>query len=126
MECSRCHREVSEGQTYVYQGRAYCEDCLMDIGLSVKECDPWATYVDTRARNRAGLKGASGLTDEERQVYELVKSHGRMSRREVRDRLGLSDTDLTLQLVPLMHSDLVKEIGEAGQMFLIVPGENAP
>jgi hypothetical protein len=127
MQCGRCHREITEDQTYVHQGKTFCDGCLMDIGLSIKECDPWATYVDTRARNRAGLKGTDGLTDMEAQVYSLVKSRGRISREEVMEHLGLSDTDLTFQLVPLMHSDLVKEVGEGDRMFLITPsGGGAP
>lgn len=52
MNCSRCGRELSENERYVYQDKVYCENCLQDIGLSVKQCDPWATYVETSARKR--------------------------------------------------------------------------
>ena len=121
MQCSRCHREITEDQTYLHQGKAFCDDCLMDIGLSIRECDPWATYVDNRARKRAGLQGAEGLTDMEAQVYSLVQSHGRISREEVMEHLGISETDLTFHLVPLMHFDMVKEVGEGDRMLLITP-----
>jgi hypothetical protein len=40
----------------------------MDVGLSLKECDPWATYVDTSARKRHGLTGTAGLTEMEAKV----------------------------------------------------------
>jgi predicted HTH transcriptional regulator len=93
----------------------------MDIGLSIRECDPWATYVDIRTKERAGQKGAEGLSEMERKVYEMVKDKGRATREEVMKALELSGTELQLQLIPLMHGDLVKEIGEGGTMYLIVP-----
>jgi len=121
MQCSRCGREISQEQSYVNQGRVFCEDCLMDIGLSIKECDPWAAYVDNRTRERSSLEGTEGLTDIEKEVYEFVKSKGRATRAEVMEALKLSEIDLKSQLVPLMHADLIKEHSEAGTMYLIIP-----
>ena len=122
MKCSRCNREISEDQRYVHQGKVLCEDCLMDIGLSIKECDPWATYVDTHTRERMGLKGAEGLTEMEKKVYEFVKSKGKATREEVMEKFSLSELDLKAQLITLMHSELVKEHSEGDQMYLIPIG----
>ncbi len=122
MNCSRCNRELSENQSYVHQGKTFCEDCLMDIGLSIKECDPWATFVDTSARKRHGERGAAGLTEIEAKIYELVKSQGRATRQEVMKHFSLSELDLKAQLLPLMHSELIKEHSEGGQMYLIPIG----
>lgn len=119
MKCSRCHRELPEEQSYVHQGKIFCEDCLMDIGLSSKQCDPWSTYIDTSARKRHGEKGAAGLTEIETKVYEFVKTRGRATRQEVMKSLNLSELDLKFQLIPLMHSDLIKEHSEGGEMYLI-------
>ncbi len=122
INCSRCNRELSESQSYVHQGKVFCEDCLMDIGLSIKECDPWATFVDTSGRKRHGERGAAGLTETEAKVYEFVKNRGRATRQEVMKNLGLSESDLKAQLLPLMHSELLKERGEDGKMYLIPIG----
>ncbi len=119
MNCSRCNRELSENQSYVHQGKIFCEDCLMDIGLSTKECDPWATYVETAGRLRHGEKGAAGLTDSEAKIYEFVKSRGRATRQEIMENLKLSELDLKLQLQPLMHSELIKERSEDGGQYLV-------
>ena len=94
----------------------------MDIGLSIKECDPWSTYVDTRTRERAGQTGVEGLTEMEKKVYEMVKSSGRITREDMMKELGLSELDLKSQLVPLMHSELVKERSEGDKMYLIPIG----
>ncbi len=119
LQCSRCHRELTETRSYVNQGKIYCEDCLMDIGLSIKECDPWATYVDTSGRKRHGEKGAAGMTEQETKIYEFIKGRGKATRQEVMQSFGLSEIDLGLQLLPLMHSELIKERGEGGQMYLV-------
>jgi len=122
MNCSRCNRELSEDQSYVHQGKVFCEECLMDIGLSIKECDPWSTYTDTSARKRHGETGTAGLTESEAKVYNFVKSKGRATREEVMKHLSLSESDLKAQLLPLMHSELIKEHGENGEMYLIPIG----
>ncbi len=119
MECSRCHRRLTKDETYVHQGKTFCDDCLMEIGLTAWQCDPWATYVDKRTRARQGVKGSEGLTDAERAVYDLVKNRRRMTRAEVTADLGISETDLRLQLLPLLHADLVKECAEGGELYLV-------
>ncbi len=122
VECNRCHRELTEDQSYMHQGKVFCEDCLMDVGLSMKECDPWATYVDKRSGVQPGMKRAETLTELEKSVYEFVKSRGKVTREDVMESLGLNETELKVQLVPLMHSELVKEAGEGGKLYLMSVG----
>lgn len=122
MKCSRCGRELAESQRYVYQDKVYCEDCLQDIGLSTKQCDPWATYVETSARKRRGLTGTAEMNETQKQIYDFVKSKGRATREEVMQALGLNAPQLTLQIAPLMHSELVKEQAEGGKLHLVVIG----
>lgn len=120
MQCSRCQKQITESQSYVSKGKVYCEDCLMDIGLNTRECDPWATYVDNRTRERAGQKGTDGLTELEKKVYNFVKDKGKTTREDVMKGLKLSDTELRTQLIPLLHSELVKEKSEGRQQYLVV------
>ncbi len=119
MKCSRCGKELTAEQAYVYQGRVMCEDCIMEAGLTLKQCDPWASYVDTAARKRRGMTGAAGLTEGEAKLYDLIKAKGRLTRDQAMKELGLSPEDLQERLVSLMHSELVKESGEAGQVYLV-------
>ena len=119
MNCSRCDREITEKESYVYQDKVFCENCLMDIGLSTRECDPWATYVETSGRKRRGLTGTQGLNETQKKVYDFVKGKGKATREEVMTNLGLSESDLKAALIGLMHSELVKEHGEKGRLYLI-------
>lgn len=119
MKCSRCGKELTEQQAYVYQGRVMCEDCVMDVGLTLKQCDPWASYVDTAARLRRGMTGTAGLTEAEARLYDLVAASGKLTREEAMKQLGLSSQELEELLLSLFHSELVKESGEAGQVYLV-------
>ena len=54
-KCEKCDREFSEeeartypGKVRVYKNKVMCEDCLVDMGVSVDETDPWYTYVKVR------------------------------------------------------------------------------
>ncbi len=118
MKCSRCNREITEDQAYVNKGKVYCEDCLMDIGLSASECDPWSSYVDTRTKERQ-LKGKVELTDAEREIYDFIKSKGRATREEIMKKFGISQEELKAQLIALMHSEMVKERSEGGKQYLV-------
>ena len=122
MNCSRCGRQLTENERYVYQDKVYCENCLQDIGLSVKQCDPWATYVETSARKRRGLTGTAEMNETQKKIYDFVKGKGRATREQVMQALNLTAPQLTLQLAPLMHSELVKEQADAGHLYLIVIG----
>lgn len=117
MKCSRCGREISQEEAFAYQGKEFCEDCLMEIGLHPKECAPWATYLATK--ERVGMKSTEGLTELEKKVYEFIKDRGKATREEVKQSLNLSEAGLDAQLTALMHSELVKERGEGGQLFLV-------
>ena len=120
MKCDRCGREVSKEDSFSRQGQTLCEDDYIDVMSSQeKTCDPWATYLSTRTRERAGQKGEEGLTDMEKKIYEFVRSKGRATRQEVTAKFRLSAEDLDPQLHVLMHSELIKEHSEGGTMYLI-------
>lgn len=119
MKCSRCGREITEDETYVHQGRLLCDDCLMEIGLHSGKCEPWATYIATHTRESLGMKGTEGLTELQKKVYLFVKDKGKTTREEVRQNLNLSESEIDAQLSPLMHSELIKERGEKGNLYLV-------
>jgi len=45
--CSQCSRKLEPEQVYIYQANAYCEDCLMKVGLTKRQCDPWRLAKET-------------------------------------------------------------------------------
>ena len=119
MKCSRCSQEISEDEGHPYQGKILCDDCYAEVISTEKTCDPWATFLSGKTRERAGLKGEEGLSPTEKKVYQFIKSQGRTTRAEVMAKLGLSVEDLAPQLNVLMHAELITEYGEGDQMYLV-------
>jgi len=124
IKCSRCGRELTEDKAYNYQGKVMCEDCLMDVGLSPHNCDPWAEYVDTADRRRHGVTGPAGLTEAETKIYDFIKEKGKgkATRQQVMAGLNLSATELQEQLTAMLHNELVKEASEGGKQYLVIIG----
>ena len=119
MQCTKCHKTISEQQSYVYAGKSYCEDCVMDLGLSGKPCDPWATYVDNRERIQEGQTGSAGLNEMQKKVYDLVAQMGKATRQDITRNLNITDADLSLYLTALMHVELIKEQSENKTQYLV-------
>jgi len=117
MKCNRCGRELSEDQAYAYQSKAYCDDCLMEIGLHAGKCEPWATYL--ASRERTGVTGTEGLSELQKRVYEFIKEKGKVTREEVKQKFNLSEAEMDTQLTPLMHTELVKERDEKEGFYLV-------
>ncbi|MFQ6121800.1 MAG: LIM domain-containing protein [Dehalococcoidales bacterium] len=119
MKCSRCGREIPGEESFSHQGQVLCEDCYIEVALHSGKCDPWATYLATHTRESLGMKGTEGLTELQKKVYEFIKSQGKVTREEVKQNLNLSEAEMDAQLTPLMYSELVKERGEGGKIYLV-------
>lgn len=119
MKCERCGKELTKDEAYSHQSMTLCEDCYLEIGLHPKGCDPWASYIATHTRQRAGQQGTEGLTELQKSIYELIKRQGKATREEVMRTLDLSEAEMDAQITSLLHSELVKERSEAGQFYLI-------
>ena len=94
----------------------------MDVGLQPKECEPWATYTATHAREHLGLKGEEGLTELQKKVYEFIKSKNKVIWEEVMANFNLSEAEMDAQVTPLMHSELVKVHSGDDHHYLIPIG----
>ena len=61
IRCDKCDREFSESEAFEYPGKVHvlkgkimCEDCLIDMGVSLDEADPYATYIKTHTEPGLG------------------------------------------------------------------------
>lgn len=55
IKCEKCDREFNEeeareypGKVHVHKGQVMCEDCLVDMGVSLNEADPYWTHIKAR------------------------------------------------------------------------------
>jgi predicted HTH transcriptional regulator len=119
MKCSRCGGEILDDEGHPYQGKILCDECYAEVISTEKTCDPWATFLSGKTRERAGQKGEEGLSPIEKKIYEFIRNQGRTTRGEVMTKLGISMDDLAPQLNVLMHAKLITEHGEGDQMYLV-------
>ena len=53
MKCEKCDREFTEeehrhpGKIYKLEQKILCESCVVDMGVSIEDGEPW-TYIKTR------------------------------------------------------------------------------
>jgi len=119
MRCDRCGHEIPESERYIHRGQTLCEDCYLDKRLEVKGCDPWAVHSATRLRESSGLEGTEGLTELQKELYELVKSKGKVTREEVMENFGLSEQEMQIQLAVLRHCELVKGHKDEDKVYVV-------
>jgi len=118
-KCDRCGREIPANESYQHLGQTLCEDCYIGIRYPVKACDPWAVYSANRSRETLGLKGAEGLTELQKTIYEFVRVKGKVTREQLMKNLGLTEAELQTQLAILRHCELVKGHKEGDRIYLV-------
>jgi len=90
-----------------------------ELSQRVQSCDPWAVYSAKRFRKLAGLRGAQGLTEQQRGIYEFIQSKGKVTFEELRGVVHLADQELENQLAILRHCELIKGQSEDGKVYVV-------
>jgi predicted transcriptional regulator len=90
-----------------------------EITHRVQACDPWAVYSAKRFRKLAGLQGAQGLTEQQKTIYEFIKSKGKVTFEELRHAIQLPPRELENQIAILRHCELVKGQRENAKVYLV-------
>jgi hypothetical protein len=119
LQCQQCGREISQDESYEHLGQTLCDDCYLDARQQVKACDPWAVYLAGRARESSGLAGAEGLTDQQKAIYEFVKSKGKVTIEEMTFHFNLSESELQSQFSVLRHCELIRGQKEADKIYIV-------
>ena len=118
MKCSRCNQELAEGEERELRGEILCDDCYIDAAYPPKACDPWAVYIATRTREASGQGGEEGLTDQQKAIYEFIKTRGRVSPQELWQHFRLSPNELETECTILRHCELIKGQKEGDKVYL--------
>ncbi len=121
MNCAICGRKITKAESFSHEGKTLCEDDYIKAlsKLNERECDPWATYLSAQERGGSWPKTTDNLTQLQKDMFNFIKGHGRVTRDGIAAKFPLPEEELTLHLNVLMHSELVKERSEAGVMYLI-------
>lgn len=120
IECARCKEKMKPDDSYNYRGQDLCEDCYMGAMQAPKTCDVAATQHAVKHRQATGQTGTEGLLDIQKEIYDLIKRKGRVSRDEVMEELGLPEWELNKQIAVLRHCELVKGRKDEDGVFLVL------
>ncbi len=118
MQCERCKHIIEPGENYEWYGKQLCEDCYMDALQPPKPCDPAAVSSARATRAMLGQRGVDGLTPLQKQIYELIKEKGKITRDEIFKTFNLPSWELEKQFAVLRHCELVHGYKEGNQVYL--------
>ena len=107
-KCNRCGCEHPSEDLIEEGGILICEDCYINAHARIKVCDPWAVRSKKILREKAGLVGAEGLTDVQKELYDFIVSKGGVTREEIAKEFDLPAEELENQFAILRHCELVK------------------
>lgn len=126
MKCQRCGKELPDNEAYEYLGQTLCEECYVErYQASIAICDPVAAQSATHLRKKLVLSDTAGLTEQQLAIYEIIKSQGRATEKEIMQKLNLTEAQIHAQLAVLRHCQLVKGHKDGDIIYLVLFGEQA-
>lgn len=120
IKCQNCGKEVSEDDVFISEGKTLCEDCYIDVGHRIRVCDPWGERSKRVFRESHGLEGTDGLTDLQKELYEYIKSKGKVTRIDLMEKFKLPASELENQFAILRHCQLVKGKKEDDKVYIVL------
>ncbi len=120
LKCQSCGREITEDEVSISGGQTLCEDCYIDVSHRIRVCDPWAERSKMIFRESHGLTGTDGLTDQQKDIYEFIKSKGKATREELAEKFKLPPSKLENQFAILRHCQLVRGRKEGEKVYLVL------
>jgi hypothetical protein len=118
MRCENCGVNLDENQANVFNGKNLCEDCCFDMMSPTKVCDPIAVHSTLSVRKESGQSGTEGLTDLQKQIYNIVIQRGNLDRDELMRELGLSSEAFQKQFAVLRHCELLGAFKDGNKVYL--------
>jgi hypothetical protein len=83
-----------------------------------KVCDPLAVSSTLSIRKQLGQTGTDGLTDLQKQIYNLVLERGTISREELTSLLKMTFQEMEREFAILRHCELLRAFKEGSTIYL--------
>lgn len=120
MNCERCGVQIVEGESYNFREKVLCEDCYIGALQPPQSCDVAAVHSAKKHREISGQSGTEGLTDLQKDIYNIIKRQGKLTRQELMKQFKLQEWELEKQIAILRHCELVKGRKEGEHVFIVL------
>jgi DNA-binding transcriptional ArsR family regulator len=118
-KCQCCGCEISLEESYVLNELTLCVDCYLERSHRVKTCNPLATYSAKRFQESDGLEATERLNDQQKAIYDFIKSQGKATVQELSSRFKFSQAETENQLAILRHLELTKARKEDNKIYIV-------
>jgi len=108
VKCEECGEEIAKEDILQYGGKILCEDCYIDEKMTLKACDPMGVRSAKGIEEMTGKSGVESLTEEQREIYEYIKSNHRATKEELANKFDLSEKEIENKFAILRRYELVK------------------
>ncbi|PVX26240.1 MAG: hypothetical protein CW691_02030 [Candidatus Bathyarchaeum sp.] len=117
--CQRCGCQVSSDDQYTVNGVILCDDCYLEESSPVKACNPLAVYSAKRFEAEGGPKAEERLNEQQKTIYNYIKTKGKATPKERCEKFGLSIRELENQVAILRHLELTKGKKEGDKIYIV-------
>jgi len=118
MQCARCGCNLETNQVNHFEGKDVCEDCCFELMNPPKICDPLAVHSTLTIRKELGQNGTEGLTDLQKQIYNIVAEKRTIKREELIAELSLTPEEMERQFAVLRHCELLRAFKEGKTVYI--------
>jgi hypothetical protein len=115
IQCARCGKEMEKSRVYEHLGKAYCEDCYMDILSPPKACDPWAVY-SAKTHMKEG-EPHSALTPRQQSIVNYIKEKKEATLVDILRDLCLSEGEWRREFSALRHMEVLGATKKEGKIL---------
>ncbi|MCW4034200.1 MAG: hypothetical protein NWF03_02420 [Candidatus Bathyarchaeota archaeon] len=117
--CQRCGCKVSSDDQYNVNGLILCDDCYLEESSPVKACNPLAVYSAKRFEAEGGPQAEERLNEQQKAIYDYIKTKGKATPKELCNKFGLSPRELENQVAILRHLELTKGKKEDNTLYIV-------
>ena len=118
-KCENCGCEISVNESYFHNGITLCDDCYLENIHRVMACNPLVIYSAKRFQDADGLKPEDRLNEEQKTIYNYIKSREKVTVRELINKFNITLLELENQLAILRHLELTKKRMENNKIYII-------
>ena len=119
-KCQICGCEITEKETYLFNGKTLCEDCHMEETHPVTVCNPWPVLSAKKLKKPGSQKAEEQLDEPQKAIYSYVMLKKRVTVRELCDQFNISMVKLQNQMAVLRHLELVKGQKDGKKRYIVL------